>query len=116
MTVTINQIEDVDIITFAERHGLAIEVVERRRSAGDPMRFYAVLTTGKPGCHDVDVMKGIFLCGVHGNGSTPNLAIYDAAREYSFTRLAIRAGHPDRSEVEVPRLHYTPSSPKETES
>lgn len=89
----------MDLQTFAEAHGLEIEVKLRpkqfRRGSGD--RFYASIP-------NAEVLDGSVLVGAFGNGDTEEEAIANYARRISERRIALDALRPGRRELTVPQL------------
>ena len=101
MKITRKLIPEMTLEEFADKHGLELEVCERRRDrlphAG---RFYAMFARAEvmdpPG----------FLSGVSGDGDTEEEAIRDYAERISEKRLAIYGPAPayERTNIDVPRL------------
>jgi hypothetical protein len=83
---------------FADKHGLVMEVHERNRPVGDPMRYYAHFTDA-----EVRSENGMFLSSDHGNGRTPEEAIAHYARRIEMKTLRVERGV-DWKDIEVPRL------------
>lgn len=97
MKVTVNRVGGgpVKFSEFLERNGLDIEVQERAKP-GNLARYWCR-------CRPItEVMKDGMLGSPGGNGETPAEAIADLARAYAGERLAIRAYHDDRREVQCP--------------
>lgn len=98
MKTELHTIEKTTIEKFADKHGLVMEVHERKRPLGDLARFYAHFK-------GVEVKKQpCFLLGEFGNGSTPKNAIADYADKISGELLVVDAMAPDRREILVPQL------------
>lgn len=93
--------EDVPQMTieeFAEKHDLVMEVRERPYPVGSPGRYYASFKNS-------DTMEDGCIVGTHGDGPTPEAAIKDYAAELSLKRLVLNAfTKQKRIEINVPRL------------
>lgn len=94
-------IPEMTIGEFADQHNLVMEVSERRVPVDSPNRYYAHFK-------DAEISEGNFLRGAYGDGSTPEEAIDEYAKEISTKRLIVGAYSPHRSEYDVPRLKLTP--------
>lgn len=88
---------------FADRHGLKMKVVERPRSMGPAMRFYAHFD-------HVEVKEGCMLASYSGDGATPEDAMADYAMRIRSVRLVHRAMHPERREIGTP-YEWLPEKP-----
>lgn len=80
---------------FADANGLEMEVSERGLHAGPGARYYAHFKRA-------EVMERGCLVSSSGNGSTPEEAIADYARELVGKRIAINAHLPERRELQCP--------------
>lgn len=96
MKIEYDTIPRMTIEEFADANGLVMEVHERRGWTGVG-RYYAKFT-------QVEVMEGGCLAGTFGDGLTPEEAIRAYAREISEKRIAYRAYHDDRKNIDVPVL------------
>lgn len=102
MEIRSNLIESTTIEKFANKNGLVMEVHERRKPIGAPDRFFAHF-------HHSDIKEGAMLIGTFGNGSTPEEAIQNYAKEIGLKLLVIDAvSSTDRKEIQVPRLTEDP--------
>jgi hypothetical protein len=98
MKIEYQTIEEMTISEFADKHGLKMIVKERKLPDGHSERFYAFFDCA-------EVKEWIVLRSEYGNGSIPEDAILNYAREISLKKLVINAMSPDkRKEIEVPRL------------
>lgn len=97
MKTVIEKIPTLTLAEFADRNGLVMEVVERRRPIGDPSRYYAHFQR-------VEVREVCLLRGTYGDGSTPEEAIANYAPEISLKIIVVDARMPSRKEIESPRL------------
>lgn len=97
MKTTINRVKEMTIEEFADAHGLEMEVHERAKPSNDDMRFYARL-------RDSEIREPNVLVGVSGNGSTPEFAIVDYAKQISLKELVIGGRTPGEYSIFVPRL------------
>lgn len=87
---------------FAEKHGLTISINERNpRVLGsrfaENSRYYAFFK-------GVEIKDGPILQKAHGNGSTPDDAMSDYAKQISNHRLVFGAYTQDRREIDAPIL------------
>lgn len=103
MKATIQTLKRVKLETFAEEHGLKIEVFERSPTwyCGTNFaqnRWYAHFA-------GVDVMEPHVLVGKHGNGATPYKAVRDYAKQISEQHLAVDAFKPNRRNIIAPVLY-----------
>lgn len=90
--------EPETLTEFASRHGLVLEVKERSRVSG-LSRYYVSFTC--PGRCVETVSRGGFL-STHGNGSTPDEAAADYARQLAGQCLVIGARRQDERRIDVP--------------
>ncbi len=97
MIVETHSIEGSSIANFAEKHGLVMEVRERKKTVGDPSRYYASF-------RGAEVSERGMLIGAYGNGATHVEAIAAYANEISMKKLVFGAFSKERREIEVPRL------------
>lgn len=98
MKTETHEIENATIEGFADKHGLVMEIHERRKPIGDPSRYYAHFKSA-------EAIEGLHcLIGLYGDGSTPAEAIANYARDISLRTLIIDAMTEHRREIEVPRL------------
>lgn len=98
MKIERHEIETASIEAFADKHGLVMEIRERKKPIGDPSRYYAHFKSAeaREGTH--------CLIGLFGNGRTPEEAIAEYAETISLRTLIIDAMSKERREIEVPRL------------
>lgn len=75
-------VERMTLEKFADEYGLVMEVRERGVNFPHNERWYASFAT-------VEVEDGSLLCGVFGNGATPEEAIRDYGRQISGKTLAV---------------------------
>lgn len=87
--------EIITLETFADQHGLTLEIHERREHRGWD-RYYVYFSR-------CDVKDGIFLRSEFGNGATEQLAINDYATRLSGKTLVIWSGS-GSTKVSVPTL------------
>lgn len=103
MTVEIHDIPEVTIQDFAKRRGIWIQIRERRPSVvqelGESFRFYA---TFKPSVQTKVCPEHPVLCGVTGNGRTPQEALEDLCRSVEGKYLVIDAFSSGRIEFYAP--------------
>ena len=98
MKITIDVIPVSSICEFAEQHGLELEVKERKVEVGSENRYYACFVR-------TEVKDGGLLRGEFGNGSTPEEAIDNYAKEIEIKTIVVNAySDTERKEIEVPRL------------
>ena len=97
MQITEETIRQGTIEEFADKHGLTMQVRERRLPVGDRNRFDAYFES-------CEVKEGGILISSFGNGATLEEAIANYAREISLKRLVCNAYGTDRREVDVWRL------------
>lgn len=90
--------EPETLTAFADRHGLIVEVGERSRASG-LSRYYASFR--HPSKCVETVSRGGFL-STHGNGSTPDEAASDYARQLAGQCLVVGARRPDEQRIDVP--------------
>lgn len=100
MRLVIYEQEAVELVRFADQHGLVMEVRERTFDFKPDMKYYAYF-------RDVEVKDGSFLRSVTGNGHTHTAAIEDYAKRISNVRLVVGATRDDRREMDTPRLVFT---------
>lgn len=93
MKTEIEHAERMTLEEFADKHGLTMKVTARSGVGSPPVghgaRFYAEFD-------GVDVMEDGCLCGVFGNGATPDEAIRNYIQKISEKRIAIDALSSDR--------------------
>jgi hypothetical protein len=97
MEINLHKIEEMKISEFADKHGLVMEVRERKCPVGHPLRFYAIFA-------HTEVKDGCALISTYGNGDCPEQAIKEYAKEIQFQTLVVDAFGPNRREIMVPRL------------
>jgi len=97
MKIINKAIPQMDIVQFADQHGLEMEIHERSRPIGDPARYYAHFRRA-------DIKNGGVLIGAFGDGSTPEEAIKSYAQRIDMQTLVINAFTEKREEIQVPRL------------
>lgn len=98
MKIEKHEIDGMTIEEFADKHDLVMEIHERRTPIGDPSRYYAHFKSA-------EAKEGTCcLVGLFGNGSTPEEAITNYAREISLRTIIINAMRDNRREIIVPRL------------
>lgn len=98
MKIERHEIETTKIEAFADKHGLVMEIHERKKEVGDPSRYYAHFISA-------EAREGTCcLIGLFGNGATPEEAVKNYACEISLRTLIIDAMRETRREIEVPRL------------
>lgn len=86
------------IESFADEHGLTMEVHERE--ASDLPRYYAKFS-------HVETKSGNTLTGVTGNGESEDAAIAEYARLISGKRIVVHAMDSNaRREIDAPELFY----------
>jgi hypothetical protein len=90
--------EPETLMEFARRHGLTVEVKERSRASGLSRYYISFKHPGK--CVEI-VSRGGFL-STHGNGSTPDEAASDYARQLAGETLVIGARRPDERRIDIP--------------
>lgn len=92
--------EQITLSDFADKHNLILEIHERlpqNMRGGD--RFFAFFS-------HCEVKENNCLISVHGNGSTPDKAIFDYTTEISGKLLVVRARTEERCEIKTPLLTY----------
>lgn len=96
MKIVLDKIESsgLTLEQFADKYGLTMRVEERRYR--DLPRYHAAFD-------GVEVIEGLSLAGVHGNGETPGSAIADYAVRLRGQRIAVDAFRPTRREIQCPR-------------
>jgi len=87
--------EQVTFADFVARHGLQMKVVERNRSMGASLRYYAYLDR-------VETKDGCVLRSEFGDGPTPELAVANYAALLRGKLLVHKAGYEDRREIQAP--------------
>lgn len=97
MQIEMKTIERMSIEDFADKHGLVMVVNERRIRSVKLAPFYAHFK-------NAEVLRGRFLLGTFGDGSTPEEAIKDYALQISRATLVINANGNGRREIDVPIL------------
>jgi hypothetical protein len=100
MQINLTEVKRGRLEDFANAHGLVMDVVERDRPIGDPMRFYAKFDGAW-------VKDGCFIRSTHGDGATPEAAIADYARLISGKTLVVHESDihsPDSREIRVWKL------------
>lgn len=97
MKTEIKRVEESTLEAFADKHGLVMMVREREKKIGDQFRYYASFKHS-------EVREGALLCGLTGNGSTPEDAIKDYANLIQMRMLVVNAMDTSRREIRVPRL------------
>jgi len=97
MKIKYEDIPSMTIEQFADVHNLVMEVHERRRPEGDPLRYYASF-------EHVEIGGDGFLRGEFGNGRTPDEAIANYAAVITLKHIVVEAYTPERREIDVPRL------------
>ena len=97
MKINLYKIEEMKISEFADKHGLVMEVHERKCPVGHPLRFYACFA-------HTEVKDGCILIGTYGNGDCPEQAINNYAKEIQFQTIVVNARSQNRREITVPRL------------
>ncbi len=98
MKIEKKEIPEMTIEAFADAYNLTMEIHERRLPVGDPSRYYAHFKSA-------EAREGTCcLIGLFGNGSTPEEAIKNYAREINLRTLIIDAMRETRREITVPRL------------
>lgn len=97
-----------EILTeFAKRHGLEVEVTERRREDWSNLNRYYASFAHPNKCVET-VSRGGFLSDF-GSGSTPDAAATDYARKLAGKRLVIGANRPDERRIDIPNdFHHEP--------
>ena len=91
--------KEMNIEDFADKHNLIMEINER--SPGhDGLRYYAHFKR-------VEVKKGVFLVGVHGDGVTPEYAINNYAELISGKTVVYNPWRKGSKTLEVPILRYS---------
>lgn len=101
MKIEIKRAERMTLQAFAEKHGLTMRVVERENHPDPMMRYYASFK-------GAETKDGRILCGEHGNGASPALAVVRYAKEISGKLLVIDADKKTRCEIRVPELTSDP--------
>jgi len=98
MKIERHDIEETTIEAFADKNGLVMEVLERKKPVGDPSRYLAHFKSAevREGTH---CLEGLFA-----NGRTPEEAIAEYASAISLRTLIIDARTKEQREIEVPRL------------
>ena len=104
----IHNIEAITLKKFADRHGLIMEVHERRRPISDPARYYACFKNS-------EIEEKGFLMSAFGDGSTPDEAISNYIKRIEFKLLVIDAYTSNRRKIEVPRIIIPHPAPAEVE-
>ena len=104
----IHNIEAITLKKFADRHGLIMEVHERRRPISDPARYYACFKNS-------EIEEKGFLMSAFGDGSTPDEAISNYIKRIEFKLLVIDAYTSNRRKIEVPRIIIPHPAPVEVE-
>ena len=98
MKIKLNLVKTMTIEEFANEYDLVMEVNERNLEIHKGLhRFYAHFER-------CDIQKGMFLHGSFGNGSTPEEAIQEYAKEISSQILVFNSYSKERREIRVPRL------------
>lgn len=97
MKIERHEIETTSIEAFADKHGLVMEIRERKKPVGDPARYYAYFKRA-------EAREGHCLIALFGNGRTPEEAIAEYAEAISLRTLVIDSMSNERREIEVPRL------------
>ena len=101
MKTEFQESEEISIATFADRHGLVMEVTERDHlPKGDHSRYYANFKAVEENGDGV-------LIGLFGDGRTPDEAIASYANIISLKRLVVDAFEKSRREIKAPRLFYS---------
>lgn len=90
-------IAEMSIYKFGSMHDLVMEVHERGKPLGDPMRYYAHFK-------HAEIKEGGMLSGSYGDGKSEREAIDAYAKKISLRDLVIDAMTPERRELKVPRL------------
>lgn len=103
MKTTIEKVERMTIQAFAEKHDLKMRIVERERPSEERMRYYANFERA-------EIRSGErMLCGMHGNGPSPALAVAAYAKSLSGELLILNAMSDNRREIRVPILTMDPN-------
>lgn len=99
MKVIINELERVELETFADKHSLVMHVGERDMAA--QLMGLAKYTAKFKG---VEVKKGLALEGAYGNGATPENAIKDYCSAISSQWIVVNAYGDNRRVIYAPHL------------
>jgi hypothetical protein len=97
MKIEMRTIPTGTIEEFAEANGLTMVVGERDLPVGNPTRYYAEFDHS-------EIKDGCCLCSMYGNGSTPEEAIAEYAKNISMKRMVLYAMCNERREINVWRL------------
>ena len=104
MNIEMHVAERSDLSEFADKHGLVMEIHERRPHDmgsrwSEDSRYFAHFK-------DCEVKDGSVLCGAFGNGSSPEAAMLEYTSDISEKLLVVGAGTSLRREIRAPILTY----------
>lgn len=97
MKIEKEEIEQMTLEQFADKHNLIMVVKERETESHSNMRYCAYFK-------NTEIKEGIFLKGEYGNGHTPEAAIGEYKHKICFRLLVVNAMSKDRKEIKIPRL------------
>ena len=99
MEIKLNKAPRMTIEEFADKHDLIMEVNERSPVLwkDESSRYYAHF-------RNAEISRDIFLAGSFGDGSTPEEAISNYAKEISGRTLVVEACRDSRRDIRVPIL------------
>lgn len=107
MQINVIRVAETTIEEFADRHGLVMEVSERRMDRWQRSHRLERFTATFKG---VEVADAGMLLSVYGSGDTEIDAIRNYAERISSERLVVDAMKSTRREIAVPRLVEKPKA------
>ena len=107
MQINIHELDRCGIDSFADRHGLVMELHERKVDVNGSFPWITANHRWYAHFNHTETKEGPCLVSTHGNGPTQQAAIVDYARQISGKLLVINAFSSDRKEIQVPILTET---------